>query len=81
MNEVIQFAMLTASAVYFWTVMFERFSRSCAAIGALIFVGSAGVTLNPAGNQAVYETTLMLGITLFLLGRSWLIWKELYHGE
>ncbi len=81
MNEVTQFVMLAASAIYFWTVMFDRFSRSCAAIAALIFVGSAGVALNPAGNQAAYEAVLMIGVTLFLLGRSWLIWKEWHHGE
>lgn len=75
MNEVFQFALLGASLIYFWTVMFDRFSRSCSLIGGVILIGAAGSALKP-GENAFFDTMTVMGFTGLLLARSWLIWKD-----
>ncbi len=81
MSEYLQFALLAASLVYFWSVMFDRFSRSCALIGAVILVGSAGMALKPIEDQHFFEIVTLSGFTGLLLARSWLIWKDWYDGQ
>jgi hypothetical protein len=79
MSEVAQyaqFALLASALVYFWTVMFERFSRSCSALAGLILIGVAGRTLIPGAANAAFDLIATIGISALLLARSWLIWKE-----
>lgn len=77
MSEVFQFALLGASLIYFWTIMFDRFSRSCSLIGGVILIGAAGSALKP-GENAFFDAMTAMGVTALLLARSWLIWKDWY---
>lgn len=79
MSEVAQyaqFALLVSALVYFWTVMFERFSRSCSALAGLILIGVAGRTLLPKDAGVAFDLLTTAGFSGLLLARSWLIWKE-----
>jgi hypothetical protein len=79
MSEVEQygnFALLAASLIYFWTVMFERFSWSCSVIAGMILVGIAGRTLLPVAPLSIFDFLSTAGFAALLFGRSWLIWKE-----
>lgn len=79
MSEVAQygeFALLLASLIYFWTVMFERFSWSCSALAGTILVGVAGRTLLHSSAIWLFDFLTAAGFTGLLLARSWLIWKE-----
>lgn len=79
MSEVAQYAqivLLASALVYFWTVMFERFSRSCSTLAGLILIGVAGRTLLPKDVGLAFDLLTTAGFSGLLLARSWLIWKE-----
>lgn len=76
MSETLQFALLGAALLYFWMVMFERFSRSCSLIGATILLGAAGKALKPPDQHVFFDTLLYIGVIGLLLARSWLIFKD-----
>lgn len=76
MSEVAQYALLASAFVYFWTVMFERFSRSCSALAGIILIGVAGRTLLPKDASMAFDLLTTAGFSGLLLARSWLIWKE-----
>lgn len=78
MSELLQFALLGAALIYFWTVMFERFSRSCSMIGAVILIGAAGKAFKPPDQHLFFDTLLYAGFIGLLLARSWLIVREWY---
>ena len=80
MSEIAQFALLGASLIYFWTVMFERFSRSCTIIAGVILIGSAGAALRPESEEEFFNFIAIIGISGLLVARSYLIWKE-WHDE
>lgn len=75
MSDLMQIALLIGSAVYFWTVMFERFTRPCAALAGVILIGTSGTVLLP-DQEHVFETIAFGGLAALLFARSWLIWKE-----
>ena len=81
MSEALEFTLLGAAAIYFWTVMFERFLRSCSLLGGVILIGAAGSALKPESEHVFFETLTTVGFIGLLLARSWLIWKEWYHGK
>jgi len=81
MSEYLQFGLLAASLVYFWSVMFDRFSRSCTVIGGVILIGAAGMALKPIEDQHMFEIITLAGFSALLLARSWLIWKDWYDGQ
>lgn len=76
MNEGVQFALFGASLIYFWTVMFERFSRSCSFLAGVILIGTAGSVLRPHHEGPFFDLLTSAGFVGLLLARSWLIWKE-----
>lgn len=71
-----QIALLASALIYFWTVMFDRFSRSCSALAGLILIGVAGRTLLSKETVFVFDLIATAGFSGLLLARSWLIWKE-----
>ena len=81
MSEVVQFALFGASLIYFWTVMFERFSRSCSFLAGVILIGTAGSALKPTDSAATFDLITSIGFTGLLLGRAWFIWKEWRNGS
>lgn len=74
--QFVEFGLLVAALVYFWTVMFERFSRSCSALAGIILIGVAGRTLLPKDAGMAFDLLTTAGFSGLLLARSWLIWKE-----
>lgn len=76
MNEYMDFFLLLAALIYFWTVMFERFDWSCSALAGFILIGCAGAALKPADQHQFFDVWRTIGFTGLLLGRSWLIFKE-----
>lgn len=81
MSEAVQFMLFGAALIYFWTVMFERFSRSCSLLAGVILIGTAGAALKPTDNAAAFDLISNIGFTGLLLGRAWLIWKEWRNGS
>lgn len=81
MNEYLQFALLGASLLYFWTVMFDRFSRSCAILAGVILVGCAGLALRPPEHDPFYQDITAIGFIGLLCARTWLVLKDLYFGK
>ena len=81
MNEIAQFGLLVAAFIYFWTVMFERFSRGCSTLAGVILIGVAGRALLPKDANAFFDLLTTAGFTGLLLARSWLIWKEWRNGS
>lgn len=74
--QITEIGLLVAALVYFWTVMFERFSRSCSVLAGVILIGVAGRTLLPKEATAAFDLLATVGISGLLLARSYLIWKE-----
>ena len=81
MSEIAQFALLGASLIYFWTVMFERFSRFCTLIAGVILIGSAGAALLPESEEEFFNFITIIGISGLLVARSYLIWKEWHDAK
>ena len=80
MSDLAYIVLMLAALAYFWTVMFDRFTRSCATLAGVILIGTSGTVLLPDQRQ-VFETIAVGGFAALLLARTWLIWKEWYRGQ
>lgn len=70
--------LLVASAIYFWTLMFEYRPRVSSILAGLLLLGTMGVVMQPHQSEA-FALLRDASIAAILLRRVWLLHKDHNH--